>query len=173
MRAAHLTEYHRRSSWSRGPSRSRSHRATSSCRIGGAGVCATDLHAIDGLMEGAGLRPPVVLGHENAGWVDAVGDGVTTAAVGDAVLLYPPYSCGLCVNCRRGLDMHCDRHQFTGLTRDGGFADYVLVDERSLLPLPAGRRAGRGRAPLRRRASPPTTRSRSSSRGSLPARPRP
>jgi NAD+-dependent secondary alcohol dehydrogenase Adh1 len=107
-------------------------------RVGGAGVCATDLHAIDGLMEPAGLRTPVVLGHENAGWVHAVGDGVTAAAVGDAVLLYPPYSCGLCVPCRRGRDMHCERHQFTGLTRDGGFADYVLVDERSLIPLPEG-----------------------------------
>jgi NAD+-dependent secondary alcohol dehydrogenase Adh1 len=79
-----------------------------------------------------------VLGHENAGWVHAVGPDVTTAEAGDAVLVYPAYSCGLCVSCRRGLDMHCERHQFTGLTRDGGFADYVLVDERSLVPLPAG-----------------------------------
>jgi len=107
-------------------------------RIGGAGVCATDLHAIDGLMEPAGLTLPVVLGHENAGWVHTVGDGVTTAAVGDAVLLYPAYSCGLCVPCRRGLDVHCERHEFTGLTLDGGFAEYVLVDERSLLKLPPG-----------------------------------
>ena len=101
-------------------------------------MCATDLHAIDGLMEPAGLRPPVVLGHENAGWVHAVGDDVTAASVGDAVLVYPAYSCGLCVACRRGQDMLCERHQFTGLTRDGGFADFVLVDERSLVPLPPG-----------------------------------
>ena len=107
-------------------------------RIGGAGVCATDLHSIDGLMEVAGVKAPLVLGHENAGWVHAAGDGVTSAAVGDPVLLYPPYSCGLCVPCRRGLDMHCERHEFTGLTRDGGFAEYVLVDERSLVPLPPG-----------------------------------
>jgi NAD+-dependent secondary alcohol dehydrogenase Adh1 len=107
-------------------------------KIGGAGVCATDLHAQDGLMEGAGVRPPVVLGHENAGWVHAVGDGVTAASVGDAVLVFPAYSCGLCVACRRGLDMQCESHGFTGLDRDGGFADYVLVDERSLVPLPPG-----------------------------------
>ena len=107
-------------------------------RVGGAGVCATDLHAIDGLMEPAGVTLPLVLGHENAGWVEAVGTGVTTVAPGDAVLVYPPYSCGLCVACRRGNDMHCVRHQFTGLSVDGGFADYVLVSERSLLPLPAG-----------------------------------
>jgi NAD+-dependent secondary alcohol dehydrogenase Adh1 len=107
-------------------------------RIAGAGVCATDLHAIDGEMEPAGVRLPVVLGHENAGYVHAVGPDVTAAKVGDPVLVYPAYSCGLCVSCRRGLDMHCVRHQFTGLSRDGGFADYVLVDERSLVPLPAG-----------------------------------
>jgi NAD+-dependent secondary alcohol dehydrogenase Adh1 len=107
-------------------------------RIAGAGVCATDLHAQDGLMEAAGVRLPLVLGHENAGWVEAAGDGVTAATVGDAVLLHPAYSCGLCIPCRRGLDMHCERHQFTGLSRDGGFAEYVLVDERSLVPLPPG-----------------------------------
>ena len=107
-------------------------------RVGGAGVCATDLHAIEGLMEPAGVTLPLVLGHENAGWVEAVGTGVTTVAPGDAVLVYPPYSCGLCVACRRGNDMHCVRHQFTGLSVDGGFADYVLVSERSLVPLPAG-----------------------------------
>lgn len=107
-------------------------------RIGGAGVCATDLHALEGLMEPAGVTLPRVLGHENAGWVEEVGTGVTTVAKGDAVLVYPPYSCGLCVACRRGNDMHCDRHQFTGLSVDGGFADFVLVSERSLLRLPAG-----------------------------------
>ena len=107
-------------------------------RIGGAGVCATDLHAIEGLMEPAGVTLPRVLGHENAGWVEEVGAGVSTVAKGDAVLVYPPYSCGLCVACRRGNDMHCDRHQFTGLSVDGGFADYVVVAERSLLRLPAG-----------------------------------
>jgi NAD+-dependent secondary alcohol dehydrogenase Adh1 len=107
-------------------------------RIGGAGVCATDLHAIEGLMEPAGVTLPRVLGHENAGWVEEVGSEVSTIAKGDAVLVYPPYSCGLCVPCRRGNDMHCDRHEFTGLSVDGGFADYVLVSERSLLRLPAG-----------------------------------
>jgi NAD+-dependent secondary alcohol dehydrogenase Adh1 len=104
-------------------------------RVGGAGVCATDLHAIDGLMEPAGVRLPRVLGHESAGWVEAVGPDVSSVALGDGVLVYPPYSCGLCLACRRGNDMHCDRHEFTGLSVDGGFAEYVLVDERSLLKL--------------------------------------
>ncbi len=138
MKAALLAEYHRPLELVEKPVPEPVAGRDVVVRIGGAGVCATDLHAIEGLMEPAGLRPPVVLGHENAGWVHAVGNDVTTAAEGDAVLLYPAYSCGLCINCRRSLDMHCDRHQFTGLTRDGGFAEYVLVDERSLLKLPPG-----------------------------------
>ena len=107
-------------------------------RVAGAGVCATDLHAIDGEMAPAGVSPPVVLGHENAGWVEATGELVSTVSAGDAVILYAPYSCGLCVPCRRSHDMHCERHQFTGLTVDGGFADYVLVSERSVVKLPDG-----------------------------------
>jgi NAD+-dependent secondary alcohol dehydrogenase Adh1 len=138
VRAALLSEYHRPLELVERPVPEPDAPRSVVVRIAGAGVCATDLHAIDGLMEPAGLTPPVVLGHENAGYVHAVGDDVTAAAVGDAVLVYPAYSCGLCVPCRRGIDMHCERHQFTGLTCDGGFADYVLVDERSLLPLPDG-----------------------------------
>src|SRR5262245_3495909 len=138
MKAALMAEYHRPLELVERPDPEPAGFRDVVVKIAGAGVCATDLHAIDGLMEPAGLTVPVVLGHENAGWVHVVGDEVTAAAVGDAVLLYPPYSCGICVNCRRGLDMHCERHQFTGLTQDGGFADFVLVDERSLVPLPQG-----------------------------------
>jgi NAD+-dependent secondary alcohol dehydrogenase Adh1 len=107
-------------------------------KVGGAGVCQTDLHAIDGLMEAAGVRFPRVLGHENAGWVHEIGDAVTTVRPGDPVILYPPYSCGLCVPCRRGRDVHCVHHEFTGLSLDGGFAEYVLVTERCVISLPPG-----------------------------------
>jgi NAD+-dependent secondary alcohol dehydrogenase Adh1 len=106
--------------------------------IEGAGVCATDLHAIEGEMEPAGVTLPLVLGHENAGRVAAVGDLVSTVSVGDPVLVFPPFSCGLCVACRRGREMLCDRHEFTGLTVDGGFSEYVVVAERSVLKLPDG-----------------------------------
>ena len=138
MRAALLQEYHRPLELVERPEPGPTEPRSVVVRVGGAGVCATDIHAIDGLMEPAGLTTPVVLGHENAGWVHAVGDDVTTAAVGDAVLLYPAWSCGLCVPCRRGQDVFCVRHQFTGLTRDGGFADFVLADERSVIRLPEG-----------------------------------
>ena len=107
-------------------------------KIDAAGVCSTDLHAIDGEMEAAGMDVPRVLGHENGGTVDAVGDMVTTVKVGDKVLIYPPHSCGVCVNCRRGRDMFCDHHEFTGLTLDGGFTEYLVVGEREIVPLPDG-----------------------------------
>jgi NAD+-dependent secondary alcohol dehydrogenase Adh1 len=138
VKAALMREYHQPLEFVERPMPEISHPTDVVVRIGGAGVCATDLHAIEGLMEPAGVTLPRVLGHENAGWIEEAGDGVTTVAKGDAVLVYPPFSCGLCVPCRRGNDMHCVRHEFTGLTVDGGFADYVLVSERSLLRLPAG-----------------------------------
>jgi len=107
-------------------------------KVEGAGVCATDLHTIDGEMEPAGVTLPRVLGHENGGRVAAVGDLVSTVAVDDPVLVFPPFSCGLCVACRRGREMLCEHHEFTGLTVDGGFAEYVVVAERSVVKLPHG-----------------------------------
>jgi NAD+-dependent secondary alcohol dehydrogenase Adh1 len=138
MKAALLREYHRPLELVDRPVPEPSRPDDVLVKVGGAGVCATDLHAIDGEMEPAGLEPPIVLGHENAGWVEAAGDLVSTVTAGDPVIVYPPYSCGLCLPCRRGNDMHCERHQFTGLTVDGGFAEYVLVSERSLVKLPRG-----------------------------------
>jgi NAD+-dependent secondary alcohol dehydrogenase Adh1 len=138
MRAALLSAYHTPLELIERPDPEPSGARSAVVKIAGAGVCQTDLHTIDGHMEPAGVRLPLVLGHENAGWVHSIGDDVTAATVGDAVLLYPPYSCGLCVPCRRGAEVFCERHQFTGLTQDGGFADYVVVDERSLLRLPEG-----------------------------------
>lgn len=138
MKAALLREYHRPLDLVDRPVPEPEGTSDVLVRIGGAGVCATDLHAIDGLMEPAGVALPRVLGHENAGWVEAVGAGVSTVAPGDPVIVYPPYSCGLCLACRRGDDMHCARHEFTGLSVDGGFAEFVLVSERSLVPLPPG-----------------------------------
>jgi NAD+-dependent secondary alcohol dehydrogenase Adh1 len=138
MRAALLREYHSELELVDHPAPVITRPDELLVKVGGAGVCATDLHAIEGLMEPAGVSLPRVLGHENAGWVDEVGDLVTTVAPGDAVILYPPYSCGLCVPCRRGDDMHCVNHEFTGLSLDGGFAEHVLVRERSVVRLPAG-----------------------------------
>jgi NAD+-dependent secondary alcohol dehydrogenase Adh1 len=138
VKAALLSEYHRPLELIERPVPELNRPDELLVRIAGAGVCATDLHAIEGRLEPAGVSPPVVLGHENAGRVEQAGELVSTVAPGDAVILYPPYSCGLCVPCRRGDDVHCERHQFTGLTVDGGFADYVRVSERSVIKLPEG-----------------------------------
>ncbi len=152
VKAALMHAYHQPLEFVERPKPEPSHPTDVVIRIGGAGVCATDLHAIEGLMEPAGCSLPRVLGHENAGWVEEVGAGVTTVAKGDAVLVFPPHSCGLCVPCRRGVDMLCIRHQFTG--PDGRRRLRRLrARPGALAARPAGRRRARGgRAPRRRRS---------------------
>ncbi len=105
-------------------------------KIGGAGVCRTDLHIIEGQWaDRSGVALPYTLGHENAGWVHAVGDGVTNVAPGDTVILHPAPSCGLCRACRAGDDMHCSNGDFPGLVRDGGMADFLLTSARACVKL--------------------------------------
>jgi NAD+-dependent secondary alcohol dehydrogenase Adh1 len=105
-------------------------------KIGGAGVCRTDLHIIEGQWDAAmGTPLPYILGHENAGWVQEIGPAVTSVAVGDTVILHPTPTCGLCRACRAGDDMHCVRSEFPGLSRDGGMAEYLLTSERACVKL--------------------------------------
>jgi NAD+-dependent secondary alcohol dehydrogenase Adh1 len=105
-------------------------------KIGGAGVCRTDLHIIEGQWDAAMHTPlPYTLGHENAGWVAEIGPGVTNVAVGDTVILHPVTTCGLCRACRAGDDMHCVAGAFPGLSRDGGMAEYLLTSARACVRL--------------------------------------
>jgi NAD+-dependent secondary alcohol dehydrogenase Adh1 len=105
-------------------------------RIGGAGVCRTDLHIMEGQWDAAMHTPlPYILGHENAGWVHEVGSAVTNVAVGDTVILHPTPTCGLCRACRAGDDMHCEDAPFPGLSRDGGMAEYLLTSARACIKL--------------------------------------
>jgi NAD+-dependent secondary alcohol dehydrogenase Adh1 len=105
-------------------------------RIGGAGLCRTDLHIIEGQLEGrVEVELPYTLGHENAGWVAEVGSAVTNVAVGDPVLVHPLMSCGFCRACRAGADMHCENGEFPGLTTDGGFAELLKTSARALIKL--------------------------------------
>jgi NAD+-dependent secondary alcohol dehydrogenase Adh1 len=105
-------------------------------KVGGAGVCRTDLHIIEGQWAVA-MAPqlPYTLGHENAGWVQEVGSAVTNVAVGDTVILHPTPTCGLCRACRAGQDMHCTNSTFPGLSGDGGMAEYTLTSARACLRL--------------------------------------
>jgi NAD+-dependent secondary alcohol dehydrogenase Adh1 len=105
-------------------------------KIGGAGVCRTDLHIIEGQWEAAmGPDLPYTVGHENAGWVQEIGAAVTNVKVGDTVILHPTPTCGLCRACRAGQDMHCANSSFPGLDSDGGMAEYLLTSARACVPL--------------------------------------
>ncbi|ANS28635.1 NAD(P)-dependent alcohol dehydrogenase [Rhodococcus opacus] len=103
-------------------------------RIGGAGVCRTDLHILEGQWEAkTGVALPYTIGHENAGWVHAVGDAVTNVAVGDKVILHPLITCGLCRACRFGDDVHCQNSTFPGIDVNGGYAEYLRTTARSVV----------------------------------------
>ena len=80
-------------------------------RIGGAGLCRTDLHIVEGSVGGPqwGVVLPYTLGHENAGWVREVGSAVDHLHPGDPVILHPLVTCGFCRPCRAGDDVHCLR----------------------------------------------------------------
>jgi NAD+-dependent secondary alcohol dehydrogenase Adh1 len=108
-------------------------------RIGAAGLCRTDLHIQEGQWaEKSEVVLPYTPGHENAGWVHEVGSGVTNVAVGDTVIVHPFISCGLCIPCRVGDDMHCLNGSFPGINRDGGFADFLKTSARSVVRLDTG-----------------------------------
>jgi NAD+-dependent secondary alcohol dehydrogenase Adh1 len=108
-------------------------------RIGGAGLCRTDIHIIDGWF--ADVIPaelPVTLGHENAGWVHAVGPAVEHLAVGDAVICHPNLTCGVCRPCRVGDDMRCvTGPNLPGLMCAGGMAELFKTNARAIVKLGA------------------------------------
>lgn len=105
-------------------------------KIGGAGVCRTDLHIIEGQWEEkSGVLLPYTIGHENAGWVEAVGSAVTNVKPGDPVILHPMVTCGLCRACRFGDDVHCENSRFPGIDSDGGYAEYLLTSARCAVKL--------------------------------------
>ncbi len=105
-------------------------------RIGGAGLCRTDLHIIEGQWAAkSGVKLPYTLGHENAGWVQDVGPAVSNVAVGDTVIVHPVISCGFCRACRAGDDMHCVNQAFPGISMDGGMANFLKTSARSVVKL--------------------------------------
>lgn len=108
-------------------------------RIGGAGACHSDLHVMEGRLGG---ELPFTLGHENAGWVAALGAGVDGLDVDDAVAVYGVWGCGRCRPCRLGEENHCERatprraHGGGLGGPHGGMAEYMLVPKaRWLVPI--------------------------------------
>lgn len=105
-------------------------------KVGGAGVCRTDLHILEGQWSAkSGVVLPYTIGHENAGWVQEVGQAVTHVKVGDPVILHPLMTCGLCRACRAGDDVHCMSSAFPGIDADGGYAEYLKTTARSVVAL--------------------------------------
>jgi propanol-preferring alcohol dehydrogenase len=100
------------------------------------GVCRTDLHIAEGEV---GARLPVVPGHQAAGRVAALGEGVREFAVGDAVGVgWLASTCGVCVYCHSGRENLCPQATFTGRDRDGGYAETMAADARWVYRLPRG-----------------------------------
>ena len=103
-------------------------------RVTACGVCRTDLHVLDGELPDQKL--PIIPGHEIVGRIDALGEGVETLALGDRVgVPWLGHTCGVCSYCRTDRENLCDAPQFTGYTRNGGYATAVLADARFAFPL--------------------------------------
>ena len=108
-------------------------------RVGACGICGSDVHGYDG---SSGRRiPPIVMGHEAAGVIEAIGPGVDNVRVGDRVTFDSTIYCGGCAYCRRGEVNLCDHRQVLGVScgdyrRAGAFAEYVAVPARVVYHLP-------------------------------------
>ncbi len=96
-------------------------------RVEACAVCRTDLHVCDGDLPNPKL--PLVPGHEIVGIVETVGEGIAPSRMGQRVgVPWLGHTCGCCSFCRSGEENLCDEPQFTGYTRDGGFATHVVAD---------------------------------------------
>ncbi len=102
-------------------------------RVRAAGICGTDRHIYHGESP---ARPPVILGHEFAGEVVAVGPGVSPDWIGRRVAVDPNIYCGQCDYCRDGRLQLCTGLKAIGVTQDGGFAQFCVVPEAQALPVP-------------------------------------
>lgn len=104
-------------------------------RILACGICGTDVHiAVEGLFPT--LFTPITLGHEGAGVIEELGEGVSDLKVGDRVGVYPGIPCGECSLCLSGKDYLCPKNMILGIFQDGCFAEYVVVPKDNLFPLP-------------------------------------
>lgn len=105
-------------------------------RVGGAGVCRTDLHVIEGIWrQKVDVQLPYILGHENAGWVEEVGKNVQGFKKGDPVICHPLISNCHALEARRGLDMHVEGSEFPGINTNGGYAELLRTGMSSLVKL--------------------------------------
>ncbi len=101
-----------------------------------AGVCGTDLHIADWNQWAQGrINPPIVVGHEFAGEIQAIGDGVIELKVGQLVTAEGHIICGHCLQCRTGNGHICKNTRIIGVDRDGAFAEYIVMPATNVLTL--------------------------------------
>src|SRR5258708_2438632 len=104
-----------------------------------AGVCGTDLHIADWNPWAQGrIKPPIVVGHEFAGEIESVGDGVTGLRSGHLVTAEGHIVCGHCLQCRTGNSHICQNTRIIGVDRDGAFAEYITMPASNVLTLDGG-----------------------------------
>jgi len=121
-------------------------------KVGGAGLCHSDLHLMEWPAGVMPFDPPFTLGHENAGWVETLGAGVEGLEPGEPVAVYGPWGCGRCRACRLSREDYCEKQAEIGvfgggIGLDGGLAEYMLVPSDRLL-IPLGDLDPRDAAPL-------------------------
>jgi len=120
-------------------------------KIAGSGACHSDLHVFEAQKAGTSwFKPPFTVGHENTGWVEAVGAGVKNVRVGEAVAVYCAWGCGRCRACLVSSESYCANAAVltgAGLGEDGGMANYMLVPAAKYL-VPLGDLEPRDAAPL-------------------------
>lgn len=99
-------------------------------KVKAVGICGTDLHIFQG--ERSDVEFPRIMGHELSGYVTEVGSDVTRIKVNDRVVLDPVFACGECPTCKKGFPNVCESVSCYGVQMDGGYKDYIVVDEKHL-----------------------------------------
>jgi L-iditol 2-dehydrogenase len=106
--------------------------------VASCGVCGSDVHAFRSDPGFEWVTAPVTLGHEFSGVVEEVGSGVTRVSPGDRVVAVAVQGCGRCETCLSGATQLCPDRVAVGLSRDGGMAEYAVMPEQHLVPVPEG-----------------------------------
>jgi alcohol dehydrogenase, propanol-preferring len=111
-------------------------------KVGATGLCHSDLHLVNGdWKKSVPLRLPKIPGHEIAGWIEEIGDSVPEGLLqkGDEVAVFGGWGCGICTQCKNGNEQLCNYAKWPGITVDGGFSEYILVDSyRFLIKIQGG-----------------------------------
>ncbi|MCS7253366.1 MAG: galactitol-1-phosphate 5-dehydrogenase [Armatimonadota bacterium] len=104
-------------------------------RVAACGICGSDIPRV---METGAYRHPIIPGHEFAGYVESVGEGVDESLIGTAVAVYPLIPCGECEQCANNMLNLCENYDYLGSRSDGGFAEFAAAPASNLVLIPSG-----------------------------------